>query len=385
MARRGENIYKRKDSRYEGRYIRGRQIDGKAIFGYVYGRTYAEVKQALTMAKASGGGDTSLCLIDGGNLEDYLNYWLEQVVKDRVKYSTYAQYQERVRSYILPALGNVAVANLSGAQVQCFVDSLKERSLASSTIRNIVGLLRMAMQKALSLHLTRGSPCNELILPPLETKELRVLDQLEQIRLEQQAESAEASIKIAVFLSLYTGLRIGELCALHWEDVDTAKGILTVRRTLQRVRHFEGTAKTSLVEGKPKSKRSQRQIPLPRQIADKLNQHRNGAPNAFYVLTNATNPLEPRAVRAKFKRLCTKAELSLPFHALRHSYATRCLELNFDIQALSELLGHANANVTMKVYAHSILEHKRQLTGRIHVLSERSEPSNEPSGIPAVS
>ena len=218
-----------------------------------------------------------------------------------------------------------------------------------------------------------------------------------------------------MFLSLI--LRVGEVCALRWRDIDLSAGILTVRSSVQRIKNIEdGAAKTILLESMPKSRSSLRHIPLPDDLIKKLRRVRNeaigqglsggrkglsgdnnglsggskglnkgkqdltgnskGLSGDSYVLTGNSKPMEPRTLRARFKVIADKAGLNVSFHALRHSYATRCLEYNFDIQTLSELLGHSNVSVTMKVYAHSVFDHKKQLTGRIRILSERSSEKN---------
>ena len=380
MAKRGENIYKRKDGRYEGRYVRGHSVEGKTLFGYIYAYTYAEVKQSLTLAKAASKQAEPVRFIGKGTLGEFLLWWLKNVMRERVKASTYAQYQERIIHHIIPALGGVAVCKLSTEQVQEFVNVLSGKGLAASTTINIARLLRSAMQKAVELHVASVNPCDDVTLPNFEIKTRRALDRTEQVQLEQMAANAGKNVDIGVFLALYGGLRIGELCALRWRDFDLFSGTLTVRSTLQRIRNFEGgAAKTVLAESAPKSKRSMRQIPLPADVADKLRRYGKDAFGDNFILTDSIKPLEPRTLRARFDKIANNAGLSIPFHSLRHTYAARCLEHNFDIQTLSELLGHATANTTLTVYAHSVLEHKRLLTSRLCILSKIYEPSNEPS------
>jgi integrase len=377
MAKRGENIYKRKDGRYEGRYIKGREADGRPFFGYVYSHRYEEVKTALTLAKAASKQEEPVRLIGKGGMGEWLPFWLEHTSKEQVKPSTYAQYHERVYRHLIPALGEVPVSRLTRAQVQELVWELSGKGLAAATVSSIAGILCSAMKKAAELRLTMKNPCENLILPRSECKERRALDRAEQIRLEKRLSFGGESVETGVLLSLYAGLRIGEICALRWRDIDLFGGSLTVRGTLQRMKNLGSGPKTVLLEGPPKSRRSHRSIPLPAALTDKLRRRAKSAD--CYVLTGSSEPIEPRTLRARFSKLAAQAGLDIPFHSLRHTYATRCLELNFDVQTVSELLGHSGASTTMRVYAHSVFGHKRLLTERLSILSETDEPSNEPS------
>jgi integrase len=380
MARRGENIYKRKDGRYEGRYIKGRSMEGKARFGYVYGYIYAEVKATLTLAKAAARQSAPVRIIGKGSLADFLCFWLENVMYERVKTSTYAQYHERIYTHIVPMLGQIPVCRLTKEQAQAFVNGLSEKRLSHTTVRSIAGVLCSAMKKAVELRLASVNPCVDLSLPQGETKERRALDRSEQIRLERLLPLGGHKTELGVLIALYAGLRIGEICALRWRDIDLSSDTLTVRGTLQRVKNLgKQGPKTKIVEGTPKSKRSKRIIPLPAGLAEKLRSYRNDTPASCYILSGSEIPIEPHTFRKRFNRLSVQAGLDVSFHTLRHTFATRCLEHNFDIQTVSELLGHATASVTIQVYAHSVFEHKRLLTSRVHILSEVYKPSNEPS------
>lgn len=384
MAKRGENIYKRKDGRYEGRYIKGRKIDGKPIFGYIYAYSYAQVKSSLQMVKASLGNRTSLKIIGKGSFGEFMNYWLCSVIKPKVKPSTFAQYYDRVHKHVIPSLGGIAVCKMSKTDVQEFINRLEQKNLAASTIRNIAGTLFSAIKKARELSLLEEDPCLDIKLPENTNKKSAVLSRKEQLELEKKALASEDSVQLAVFLALYSGLRIGEICALKWKEIDLKQGTVTVERTLQRVRNVEGgDVKTLLIEGSPKSHKSRRTVPLPKGLTAYLKSFNKST--HLYVLSGTAVPVEPRRLRSQFKKLIAQTGLDIHFHCLRHTYATRCLENHFDIQTISELLGHSNAGVTMDIYAHSAMEHKRMLTGRVKVLSENYKPSNEPSAFRAIS
>jgi len=380
MAKRGENIYKRKDGRYEGRYIVGRKACGKPRFGYIYDYTYSAVKARLTLAKAVASHSESLRTLGDGTAAAFVRYWLENCAAPRVKQSTYVRYCERVDSYIAPHFGEQQLRRIDESQIAAFIKMLEARNLAPSTIAGVARLLKSILAKALELHLLTSNPCANMVLPEEREREIRVLSRSEQAALEAHAANDKSCVRLGVFLSLYTGLRIGEICALRWRDVDFAFGDVHVRRTLQRIKVIdEKNAKTTLLESEPKSKRSRRVVPMPHGLVTMLAEHRAAAERDAYVLSGSTTPLEPRTLRAQFKRVTEKLGVALPFHSLRHTYATRCLENHFDIQALSELLGHSNSAITSKIYAHSVSEHKRGLVSRIDVLSETNKPSNKPS------
>jgi integrase len=160
-------------------------------------------------------------------------------------------------------------------------------------------------------------------------------------------------------LCLYTGIRVGELCGLQWDDIDLASGVMRIRRTVQRIQSDAADSKTALVYSAPKSNTSARTIPLPAMLIVLLQRHRSRR-DCDFVLSHNGNPVEPRNVQHHFKRLLGIADIKdVGFHATRHTFATRALESGFDVKTLSEILGHANATITLKQYAHSATEHKR--------------------------
>jgi len=178
----------------------------------------------------------------------------------------------------------------------------------------------------------------------------------------------------AVLLAGYTGLRIGEICGLTWRDVDLENGVIHVSRTVRRIQCHEPEAisKTAVVIGSAKSDRSERSIPLPSRIIQLFGEHRETSVGE-YVFSYRGHPLEPRTLQYRFKALLKKAGLvDINFHALRHTFATRCLELCFDIKTLSEILGHASAKMTLDRYGHSQMEHKRLAMRTLDELFDRS-------------
>ncbi|MDR1692869.1 MAG: site-specific integrase, partial [Oscillospiraceae bacterium] len=275
----------------------------------------------------------------------------------------------------------VPLTRITREAAQAFCESLQKRGFCANTVRDILGVLNSAMKVAKIENLILVNPCESIRLPQSGATSRRALDRREQALLEESLLSEGQSVELGVLLSLYAGLRIGEICALRWEDVDFSTHTLTVRGTLQRVALYDGRSpsKTGLMLGPPKSRRSFRSVPLPPDLSVIL-ERRSGR---GYVLTNCEEPVEPRTLRARCSRLTGRIGLPVPFQTLRHTSATRCLEHNFDFQTVAELLGHATADTTMRVYAHSVPEHKRFLTDRLRLLAPRYShlsPPTSPEG-----
>lgn len=359
MPRTGENIYKRKDGRWEGRYIKGRKPDRKPVFGYVYARKYHLCREKLNKAKSQHTCHITIKICGTGTVAEYMNYWLHAIMQLQVKPSTFSNYAAILEKWIKPYLGNKKLAQMGKEDVQCFINLLSEQELSAGSVRNIFRVLSAAMKKAKEYEYIRENPCEGASLPESVKKEARLLTVQEQKQLETAAGVDKNGF--AILLSVYTGLRVGELCALTWEDVDLKKGILHVSRTTRRIQCFapDAKTKTALVNGAAKSGQSVRVIPLPDCILKLFKEHRKNA-GGEYVFEYHGHLLEPRTLQYRFKALLKKAGLSdINFHALRHTFATRCMELSFDVKTLSEILGHASAKMTLDQYGHSQMAHKQ--------------------------
>lgn len=360
MARRGENIYKRKDGRWEGRYIKGRKLNGKPAYGYVYAGKYSECREKLARAKSQHmHAQKTVKKYGAGTVSDFMRYWLYSVVQLYVKASTFSNYAAILDNWIIPFLGEKRLCIVEREEIQRFINALSEHGLSAGTVRNIYRVLYAAMKKAKEYGYVYVNPCENVRLPEMEKKEARVLTPQEQKQLEREAMKNKDGF--AILLAIYTGLRIGEISALTWSDVDLKNGMLHVSRTLQRIQCHAPDAgtKTVLVTGSAKSGRSVRTIPLPGCILKLFKEHRKIS-TGEYVFDYCGHPVEPRILQYRFKALLKKAGLKeINFHALRHTFATRCMELSFDVKTLSEILGHASAKMTLDRYGHSQMEHKQ--------------------------
>ena len=366
MARHGENIYKRKDGRYEGRYVIGKTLTGKTRFGYVYARQYSEVRRLLLQKKAELLGSTEYGGITRqGTLNEWLAYWMKNELMGSVKASSYQTYLGQINRHLRPALGHYFLSQLTPAIVFDFVEGLRAANLASSTIRGTYRLLSAAMRFALEEGVIRKNPCRKIRIRLEEKAEQRVLNRAEQDKLRFMVSKKD---DLPALLSLYTGMRLGEVCALKWSDIDWEKRTITVRRTVQRVAQMKnGTArKTMLMVGTPKSIRSHRVLPVPEFLLELLRAILDEEGSEDYIFGTAAHAIEPRTLQRRFKRLMERMGIDgAHFHTLRHSFATRLLELGVDIKTVSALLGHGSVKTTLDFYAHSLMEQQRAAIERL--------------------
>lgn len=357
MARHGENIYKRKDGRYEGRYVIGKTTGGKTRFGYIYGYQYAQVKRALLLKKADLAQKMAF---DNGNCQDtmaeWLVYWMENELLGSVKASSYQTYCNILKKHLLPSLGKMKLASITPCIVRDFVAALENSALAHNTIKGIFRLLSAAMRCAFEEGMIRNNPCRRIKIQRIEQKEQRVLTRSEQEKLKR----AKFGVgDLPTLLSLYTGMRLGEVCALKWTDIDWAGKTICVKRTVQRITQHKNGRKTLLMVGTPKSMRSHRIIPVPDFVLKQLKALLKSKPDSAFIFGDLT-AAEPRTVQRRFKRFMERLGIAdVHFHTLRHSFATRLLELGVDVKTVSVLLGHGSAATTLNYYAHSLTEQQR--------------------------
>ena len=344
--------YQRKDGRWESRIPLG-SVDGKRKYKSYYGSTKQEAEYKMMIDCQATQQTTALTEM---TVKQLANEWL-YVTKNRIKESTAANYRMKLDKHILPAFGETNVAMLAAKDIYAFIESKLKSGLSARYITDIIVLLKSIYRYACREY----AVCNVLdgiILPKKKRTEIKVLTADQQAKLSSYLNNNRSTTTLGVALSLYAGVRIGELCALKWQDIDLVNSTLTVRKTIQRIQTFGGKHKTELVITEPKSANSLRTIPIPecimpmvRQFADK--------PGA-YVLSGSCKPVEPRTMQNRFKRILDNANLpSINYHSLRHAFATGALELGFDIKTLSEILGHSSVEVTLSRYIHSSMDRKR--------------------------
>lgn len=357
MPRRSENIYKRKDGRWEGRFKSGYNADGKARYRSVYGKTYTEVRIKLSSLKAESKQYGAVCRL---TVKELFEEWMS-AISFKVKKSTYANYRMKADVHILPVFGKVQYEKLTAKMLHDFIAQKLRSGLSAKYVSDIVIVLK-SMAKYTSRLRNLRNPFDGVILPKSNTKkEPQLFSEVQQERLVRHLIHNQDSTKLCILLSFYTGLRIGELCALRWSDIDFEKNILTVRRTVQRIRTGNST---KLHVDVPKSRSSQRSIPIPDFLMKQLRKFRSSG--ECYILSGSIKVTDPRTMQYRFKAILRKAGLpSINFHALRHMFATNCIRLGFDVKTLSELLGHSSVETTLNRYVHSSMERKIECMGML--------------------
>lgn len=372
MARKGENIYKRKDGRWEGRYRKARNEHGQLVYGYVYGRKYTEVKQKLERLKIDYAFSLQPQTVFNGTLNEWMTYWLNQLIANQIKQSTYASYQQKITQHILPLLGSRPLTALNEQDLEKLLVQLGEKGLSNATIHTIFTIINAALSKAIKERIIKENPCILVDLPKIRRPEILVLTRAQQRQLEQAALKEKNCSP--VIIALYTGMRIGEISGLKWGDVDLDNRTIQVQRTIQRISTPNGPTKTTVIAGTPKTKSSLRTIP----IADNLVKYlasKKKYTNSPFVIGTARGYMEPRLISLHFKRLATLLGLeNIHFHALRHTFATRCIEQGIDVATVSKLLGHKSTKMTLDTYTGSLWETREQAMALIdHQLSLMEE------------
>ena len=378
MPRRGENIYKRGDGRWEGRYIRGRTPEGRAQYGYVYAATYSACRekrrQRLRELPREITPSNNMTLPEAVEL-----FFVEREQKRKLKESTVSRYRYMVRRYIQPQLGAVPLYTLTEERVAAFYQRLQGQSLSPKSARDVGVLLRAILRTAAK----RGCSCTGVNaeLPVYKKRQVEIFTEPEILRLAHHIVNEPDLTGLGVLLALNSGLRLGELCALRWSDIDLRAGFLRVEREVQRL-YEKGY--TRLVVQPPKSESSLRRIPLPADILSLLVAHNPKNAGSICLLTGTAAPLEPRTMQNRYRALLKRAGvLYRNFHALRHTYATRCIEQNVDVKSVSEMLGHSDVRITLQTYVHVSLRHKQQAVQSICFLPLCDSGDFAPSEIPS--
>ncbi len=363
MPRKGENIYKRKDGRWEGRYILSYDLEHKAKYAYVYGKTYSEVKRRVLEGKREN-KITKCSPHSSLTYNELLDTWLHSTQLN-TKESTQARYAHLINTHIKPQLGMYLLSQLSTEIIETFIEQQltdgrldKQGGLSPKTVTDILTIVKSTIEYARYKDLPTICNLNKLSIKKKE-KEMRVLSQTEQDSLIKVLVNEMNRYKFGVLLSLYTGIRIGELCALQWEDFCIQQTTLKIRKTMQRIQDLGNgsISRTKIVITEPKSQCSVREIPLPLFVIDIAKPFISN-PKAF-ILTGNDRYIEPRTMQNRFKSYVKESGIDdANFHALRHTFATRCVEVGFEIKSLSEVLGHSNVNITLNRYVHSSFELK---------------------------
>lgn len=346
------NVYKRKDRRYEIRVSLDKDENGKRKYKSFYGKTPEEAKYKLKFALQNIERTSEITEL---TVKEVSYEWL-RIILSRVKESTLANYKMKIEKHIIPIFGDFKCYELKTKDVYNFIDE-KKKNLSIRYISDILVLLKSIFKYA-SREYNFKNPLDNLVMPKIEKTEVKILSKPEQIKLEKYLKNNNSLTSLAIKLSLYMGLRIGEICALKWADIDFKKRKITVSKTIQRVQCQNENQKAKLVITKPKTKNSIREIPIPKCLIDDLRKFKNS--ENFYVISVKIKPIEPRTLQYRFVKILKNVNLpSIHFHSLCHLFATNCISLGFDVKTLSEILGHSSVEITLNRYVHSSIDRKR--------------------------
>ncbi len=355
MPKRGENIRKRKDGRWEARIP---SENGK--YKSIYANSYYAVKDKLKQHEESKQKTGKHSIL---TFEQICQQWLhENEIKN--KQSTIARYRNLCKNHIIPYFKHIKPNSIERNHVNDFIRyETYERKLEPKTTYDILTVLIQIIRFAESQGYIQGFQY-DIAMPAVPKKELEILTETEQEKLVNLIKPKVTNENIGILLSLYAGLRLGEICALQWKDIDINAGIISVTKTMQRISATDETSetKTVVIIDTPKSQKSIRKIPIPNFLLPELQTLSKGCCGNDYLLaSNKYAYTEPRAYQNKFKKYLKQAGIrDINFHSLRHTFATRAVEQNMDIKTLSEILGHSTVNFTLDRYVHPSFNLKKQ-------------------------
>lgn len=370
MARTGSNIYKRKDGRYEGRILIGKNSRRKPKYIYIYAKTLKEVKRKMSEVQALAPGMESGA--PGISVRTAAEEWLNSM-KKTWKPTTFRMYQCVVGRYILPLLGGFSILEIKRETLEEFAGLLDRHSggkgLSEQYKKYICCILRQIIRYSDTIdHREQKN---------LPVPEFHIQKKIIQLPPEQDLESLKKYLLehpdddtcLGILVAMITGLRIGELCALQWRDFDLERGNVMIRRNLQRIRNEgmqdgitgNGLSRTRVCIQMPKTASSVRMIPLADGLMNILRVYRK-SPEQYLIPGRKQDWVDIRTLQYRFSSILKKCQIQpFHFHLLRHAFASRCVELGCDMKSLSEVLGHSSIQVTMNIYVHSSMRRKKDM------------------------
>lgn len=284
--------------------------------------------------------------------------WLEYK-RNMVKESTYYNYMFIINKYLNPKLKDLNIKKLERFDYNNIFEEMSKK-LSPKTIKDISNVLKAILKYAIQTY-----KCNinleKIVSPKVDIANLKILSKKEKARLERRCLRENDLKSLGIIVCLYTGMRIGELCALKWEDIDLDARLIYIRRTLQRV-YLGSSWSSKIIIGKPKTRSSIRSIPITSKLYELLSPLKKNYPSDAFFLTGSNEKfLEPRNYQYIYKKILRKSNVrEYKFHILRHTFASDCIEVGMDPKSLSEILGHANVNITLNRYVHSSIKIKKK-------------------------
>ena len=297
--------------------------------------------------------------------KQWLSNWLENYVQPSAKQRTYTRYKEIVKQHMIPKLGELDLCEITPYVLQCYVTELLKsgnlrtgKGLSANSVNSIITVIQNTLKMAYSFGIVSEYTGDKIKRPRSSEKKVECFSMSEQKKIEQYILNDQNTRLFGILLCLYMGLRIGELLALEWSDIDMSKGELRVNKTC----HY-GKDENSVfgrITDIPKTQSSIRTIPIPKQLMPHLREVKKKS-RSTHIVSNGSNLISIRSYQRSFTLLLKRLNIQhRGFHSLRHTFATRALECGMDVKTLSEILGHKNPTVTLNRYAHSLMEHKNQ-------------------------
>lgn len=288
--------------------------------------------------------------------------WL-QYKKTTIKESSYLNYKFIIEANIKKEMGEKNLEELLQYNFNSFVEQLMEK-LSSKTVKDIMTVLK-AILKYAEIKYDINFKISLISTPAQITNEVEVFNDKDRKEMEKYCIQSKEIRDLGVLISLYTGLRIGEVCALKWSDIDFEKKYIKVNHTLQRV--YVNKRETKVLYDRPKTKKSIRKIPMAKVLYEKLKEISKNYDNEAFVLTGSTKRYyEPLGYRYIYRKILEKCDIEYKrYHQLRHTFATRCIKVGMDVKSLSEVLGHANVSITLNIYVHSSFETKNKFINKL--------------------
>lgn len=362
MPRTAKNIYKRKDGRWEARYPVGKNENGKTKYASIYAKSYTEAKELLLKAKTSQILPSKKKILFSEALKEWMK--INEVSQ---KSATKLKYEYLIETHISPALGGYNVGEINQTLINEFVrtkmsNGRVDRSggLSGNYVKTMLIIIQSTLDYAVEQDWCPQLK-SQIVKPVVEQASITILDSSELQKLENGLSTDTSLESLGIMISLYTGLRIGEICALRWCDIDLKNRILYVKHTIARVKNTDSKSalKTCLILDRPKTHSSLRAIPITTKLFSLLSSA-HASSVSEYVVSDQPTFLSPRTYEYRFhKKLSEHNIKQINYHALRHTFATRCIEKGIDVKSLSEILGHSNVSITLNTYVHSSMELKR--------------------------
>ena len=296
-------------------------------------------------------------------LKELLELWLERYMKHTIKIRTYNRYKSICELHLIKDLGEYELDELKPNVLQDFLLKKIDDHYSTNTLKGIVSVLKQALRLAITLEFVDKEYCSNLKMPSSEEKEISVFTKKEQQVIESFCLNHKKRNYIGIVICLYTGIRLGELLALTWDDIDFNSNLLTINKTSYSAK-VDG--KTQIIVDKPKTKKSNRVIPLPNQLVKLLKIIKKESNSKYVITTRNSGMVGNRSYQRTFKFILKKVNVPYRnFHSLRHTFATNAIELGMDVKTLAEILGHTNAMITLNRYSHSLLNYKIEMMNKL--------------------